>query len=74
MKEFRCTCNAQYSHNCLGRDDLTARQGHYIRAESAEEARQIMALRYPEDAEAGFTVEEFERFNVIIREVKSNDL
>jgi hypothetical protein len=32
MKEYRCTRNALYRHDCLGHDDLGARQGYYIQA------------------------------------------
>lgn len=64
MKEYRCTRNALYSHNCIGRDDITARQGYYIHANSIEEAWENMATRFPKETEAGFTVEEWESFNV----------
>ncbi|MCC0179183.1 hypothetical protein I4641_19645 [Waterburya agarophytonicola K14] len=57
MTEYRCTRNALYSHDCTGRDDLRERQGHYIHASSEEEAWQIMAIRYPEETRAGFTVQ-----------------
>lgn len=73
MPEYRCTRNALYQHDCLGRDDLTARQGHYIHAESDEEAWQIMATRYPEETKAGFTVELWESFDVKVVEVKRNE-
>lgn len=59
MTEYRCTRNALYQHNCLGRDDVTARQGHYVHAESEEEAWQQMAIRYPEETEAGFSIEDW---------------
>ncbi|MDV3002531.1 MAG: hypothetical protein N5P05_004186 (plasmid) [Chroococcopsis gigantea SAG 12.99] len=61
MNEYRCTRNAPYQENCPGKSDITARQGHYIRAESPEEALQEMANRYPDEAEAGFTVQERRR-------------
>ena len=64
VKEYRCTRNALYSHNCLGHEDLTARQGYYIRANSMEEAWEKMAMRFPKETGAGFTVEEWESFNV----------
>ncbi|WP_072013905.1 hypothetical protein [Myxosarcina sp. GI1] len=59
MTEYRCTRNALYLHECLGRDDIRERQGHYIHAESEEEAWQKMALRYPDETEAGFTVQDW---------------
>lgn len=73
MKEYRCTRNALYSHECTGRNDLRERQGHYIMAESAEEAWQKMAVRYPQETEAGFTVQEWEGFNVVIGEVERDE-
>lgn len=54
-KEYRCTRNALYQHDCTGRDDLRERQGHYIWAESEEEAWEKMAIRFPEETE-GFDV------------------
>ncbi len=42
MKEYRCTRNAVYAHECLGKNDITARQGHYIKAESQEQAWEKM--------------------------------
>lgn len=49
MPEFRCTRNAMYSHPCIGRDNLSARQGHYVTADSAEAARREMRKQFPED-------------------------
>lgn len=69
MTEYRCTRNALYQHDCIGRDDVTARQGHYIHAESEEEAMQIMADRYPDETEAGFTVQQWQSFNSTVVEV-----
>ena len=43
MNEYRCTRNAPYSHDCIGHADTRARQGYYIKANSAEEAWQKMA-------------------------------
>jgi hypothetical protein len=72
-KEFRCTRNAPYTHDCLGRDDITARQGYYIRADSAELAWEKMAIRFPEEVKEGFTVQEWESFNVVVEEVKPDE-
>ncbi len=69
MTEYRCTRNASYTCDCRGRDDITARQGYYIHAESEEEAMQIMANRYPDETEAGFTIQEWQSFNVTVVEV-----
>ena len=59
MKEYRCTRNASYTGNCRGRDDISARECYYIHAESEEEAWQIMALRYPQETAAGFTIQDW---------------
>ena len=73
MKEYRCTRNTCYSHDCLGHNDLRFRQGYYILANSEEEAWEKMAIRFPSEVEAGFTVEEGESFDVTIVEVKTDD-
>jgi len=70
VKEYRCTRNALYAHDCLGRDDSSARQGYYVKANTAEEAWEKMAIRFPEEAGAGFTVQEWEGFDVKIVEVE----
>lgn len=70
MKEYRCTRNALYSHQCIGHDDLTARQGHYIQANSIEEAWQKMAIKFPKETAAGFTVQEWDSFNVKVIEIR----
>jgi hypothetical protein len=59
LKEYRCTRNVSYSGNCIGRDDLTVRQGYYLYAHSEEEAWQQMAARYPNETEAGFTIQDW---------------
>lgn len=68
-REFRCTRNVLYSHQCLGHNDLTARQGYYITAGSQEEAWEKMACRFPEESAGGFTVEEWEGSDVTVVEV-----
>jgi hypothetical protein len=73
VKEYRCTRNALYSHDCIGRDDLTARQGYYIHANSAEEAWEKMATRFPKETDAGFTVQEWESFNVKVVRVERDE-
>lgn len=69
-REYRCTRNASYSHDCLGKNDITARQGYYIDAASREEAWEKMAIRFPEEVKEGFTVQEWEGFNVRVVEVR----
>lgn len=59
MQEFRCTRNAPYAHSCDGQSDLSARQGYYIRAETARDALQIMADRFHRETIQGFTIDEW---------------
>ncbi|WP_026736139.1 hypothetical protein [Fischerella sp. PCC 9605] len=73
MREYRCTRKALYSHQCIGHDNIEARQGHYIWAINEEAAWQEMAQRYPDETEAGFTVEPWEGFNVKVVEVKRDE-
>ncbi len=73
MREYRCTRNALYSHDCIGRDDLRGRQGYYIWAINEEAAWQEMARRYPDETEAGFTVQEWESFDVKVIEIKRDE-
>ena len=56
INEYRCTRNSPYMHECIGKDDLGARQGHYVQATSALEAMEIMAEDFPQDKH-GFTAE-----------------
>lgn len=72
-REYRCTRNESYKHDCTGHDDITERQGYYIWANSEEEAWEMMAKRFPEETAYGFTVQPWEGFNVIIREVRRED-
>jgi len=50
LNEYRMTRNSLYGHNCIGRDDLSARNGHYITAGTEHEARVQMNAMYPADA------------------------
>ena len=72
MPEYRCTRNALYTHDGIAHDDLSVRQGYYLQAENAEEAWQKMALKFPEETEAGFTMQEWESFNIRVIEIKRN--
>ena len=72
-REYRCTRNALYKHDCTGHDDIHERQGHYVWAHSEEEAWEQMARRFPDETGDGFTIQEWEGFNVIIREIKPSD-
>ncbi|MBW4564921.1 MAG: hypothetical protein KME32_28115 [Mojavia pulchra JT2-VF2] len=73
MREYRCTRNALYSHDSTGKNDLRERQGHYIWAINEEAAWQEMARRYPDETEAGFTVQEWESFNVTVVEIRQEE-
>lgn len=64
MVDFRCTRNAPYTApSAPGRVDRTARVGYYFNVVSADDALEIMALRFPSDVEeygsreAAFTVD-----------------
>lgn len=70
--EFRCTRNTLYTHDCLGRDNWSARQGHYIMAHDRDEALAKMAERFPDDTE-GFTATKWQGFNVIVEEIRSQE-
>jgi hypothetical protein len=59
MKEYRCTRNAPYTHPCDGSSDLSARNGYYIRTQTAQDALQRMVERFPEETSFGFTVDEW---------------
>ena len=72
-REYRCTRNAPYKHNCIGHNDIRERQGHYVWASTEEEAWEEMAKRYPDETADGFTIQEWEGFNVTIREIKPSD-
>lgn len=75
MREYRCTRNAPYQHECPGQSDLRERQGYYVWAECTESAWEKMAGRFPKETTDGFTIEEWEGVNVRIVEVhKSNFL
>jgi len=50
LNEYRFTRNRLYQADCPGRVHLSARNGHYITAESEQQARRQMCERYPEDA------------------------
>lgn len=73
MKEYRCTRNALYLHQCIGKHNISARQGYYIKANSVEEAWQKMAIRYPEETSIGFTVQEWQSFDVRVVELKQDE-
>ena len=77
LSEYRCTRNTSYTGNCRGRDDVTARQGYYIYAHSEEEAWQIMATRYPDETEAGFSIQDWSEHSgksvVVLRAERDED-
>jgi len=56
-REYRCTRNAPYMHDCIGHDDICARQGHYIKGYSVGDAIKEMVKSYPDEIEEGFTVQ-----------------
>lgn len=72
-REYRCTRNEPYKHDCIGHDDIRERQGYYIQASSEEHAWEEMAKLFPEDTPYGFTVQPWKGFDVNIREVKPGE-
>lgn len=55
MIEFRMTRRRPYWNcDCPGRKNVRARQGYYIRANTFEEAAQVMREAFPEDTQFGF--------------------
>lgn len=70
LYEFRCTRNTPYLHDCLGHDDITVRQGYYIKARDVADAIEKMAQQFPEDT-AGFTATKWQGYNVTVVEVKN---
>jgi len=63
MPTYRCTRTALYLHlNEPARSDTSRRQGHYINADSPEDAIAVMTKRFPGDADISsepFTVQEW---------------
>jgi hypothetical protein len=68
-REYRCTRNAPYLHPCAGQLDIRERQGHYVYADCEEGAWEQMAQEFPDETEAGFTIQEWKSFDVRIVEV-----
>ncbi|MBW2672461.1 MAG: hypothetical protein JRD89_03475 [Deltaproteobacteria bacterium] len=56
LTEYRCTRSKLYTHDCIGRDDVGARQGHYVVACSRECAQRVMEADFPSDS-GRFTVD-----------------
>lgn len=60
MKMYRCTRNKPYiKEEVPGTTKTKARQGHFVKADSVEEALAEMAKKFPDEVEAGFTAEEW---------------
>lgn len=49
MKTYRFTLDNLYKHDCLGRDDVSVRQGHYVEARSEVDAWRQIRERFPND-------------------------
>jgi len=78
MTEYRCTRNLPYPEDDPDNlEHLSFRQGHYIHAESEEEAWQKMAIRYPEETAAGFAIQDWSENSgksaVILRVERDNN-
>ena len=60
--EFRCTRTELYNDpGCPGHNNLKAREGHYINADSKEDALATMAKNHPSETE--FTADLFKTFD-----------
>ena len=62
MKTWRCTRDYPYTNpGCIGHKDIKSRQGHYVEAETKEEALADMYSAFPNDVAEGygFTVEDW---------------
>lgn len=58
VREFRLTRIGIYDDpSCAGHNNVSARQGYYIREESKKEARAVLAEQFPNET---FTCDEFE--------------
>ena len=47
MNQYRCTIPEYYEEGCPGHTNMSARQGHYITAETETEAISQMHLNFP---------------------------
>lgn len=56
-REYRCTRNAPYMHDCIGHDDIGSRQGHYVDGYSVGDAVKEMIRSHPDEIEEGFTIQ-----------------
>lgn len=66
-QEFRCTRNSMYQgEGNLGKDNLSAREGHYIVADSEDAALDRMAEKFPDDRR-GFTADWFKYVPSFVR-------
>jgi hypothetical protein len=65
MNEYRMTRNSQYTNpKCAGHKDLSARDGHYIKATTPDDAVREMRTRYPDDQ--GFTIQLWKECNSLV--------
>lgn len=55
LTEYRCTRNAMYHHNCIGKESISARQGHYCFSETIYGSVLDMVARFPDEILHGFT-------------------
>lgn len=53
MNEYRCTRMSPYMHDGRVTVDIAQREGHYIVAQSANDALLEMAERFPDDVDGG---------------------
>jgi uncharacterized protein YcgL (UPF0745 family) len=64
MNQYRCTRKLLYQHDCDGQYNSAERQGYYITAANEDEAWEKMAEQFPEEIDAGFTIDLWQCFEV----------
>jgi len=62
--EYRLTRRDLYRHDCIGRDDVGARQGHYVFAASPQDAADKLRKVFPGES---FDVQTKHNLNVVFR-------
>ncbi|OKH44603.1 hypothetical protein NIES2101_28080 [Calothrix sp. HK-06] len=60
MTTYKCTRNKPYIDDVARKTETSARQGHYIEANSIQEAIAQMEKKFPNEKNIGFTAEEWE--------------
>lgn len=56
MNEYRVTRGDLYKHDCIGHNNVSARQGHYFQMKSVQQLKQVLKGLFPN--EKSFTYQE----------------